>query len=331
VTSVLRDALTHLGYTLVPTTQLYQTARQVALPYPPQPDAVLYLMRVLNVATGVTCEIRGGGGYYQAILRVRFAQEPTERVRQLLATQWTLGDSIRAALPSLLAPPSTVPYGAYPTGTPPLPDMSAYTPPPPRPPTRLHPNHWDLSLGVEFAFGPGSDAFFNFLGYARLAYFPFDRFGITASVAYANLRGRTDRVSNWLPMVGVETAVDLIPRWHVYLPLRAEIGYLPYNGPVGRATAGVGIGITRDVRLELDLLTPTVWAVQGGAAASLDLGVSLVIGFGAPAPPPPPAPPPRHHHRRHRSSSSPPPSSGEPASTAPEASEPPPSATEPTP
>ncbi len=289
-----------MGHAIVPTAQLYDAARRIALPFPPPPDGIGALLMTLQVPIAVTCEVRGGGGYYQAMIRVRFASEPVERIRQVVATQWTLGDSLRQAMTGLLAPPApeASPYGAYnPAGYPntPLPDMTGYTPPPPRRATRLHRAPIELAAGFEFALGPGADAFWNFLAYGRAAWFPVDRFGITASVAYGNLRGRSNRVSNALFMVGVETAIDLLPRQHVYIPLRAEVGYLPFNGPVVRATAAIAFNVARNVRLELDLLSPTVWVLPGGAAVSMDLGAQVILDLGAPA---------RRRRRRHTETSS---------------------------
>jgi hypothetical protein len=255
---------------------------------------------------------------------VRFAQEPVERIRQLVATQWTLGDTIRQALPLLLAPPAQNydPYAGYGTQPGYAPDMTGWRQPPPRRrPSRLHRAPFELALGFEFALGPGNDPFWNFIGYGRAAWFPVDRFGITASVGYANLRGRTNRVSNVLPMIGVETAIELLARQHVYIPLRAEVGYLPFNGPVIRATAGVAFNVSQNTRIELDILSPTIWVLPGTVAVSLDLGAQLLFDIGAP--------PVRRRRRRHRTSSDAPsaaPEASAAPSTAPPATVAPPTA-----
>jgi hypothetical protein len=320
VTETIRQTLAQFGNPLGPTAQLYDAARHVSLGFPPPPEGVLALMQALQVPIAITCEVRGGGGYYQALLRVRFAQEPVERIRQIVATQWTLGDSIRQALPLLLAPPAPNydPYGGL-GGQPYSPDMTGWRQPPPRRrPSRLHRAPFELALGFEFALGPGADPFWNFLGYGRAAWFPVDRFGITASVSYANLRGRTNRVSNALFMVGVETAIELVARHHVYIPLRAEFGYLPFNGPVLRATAGVAFNVSQNTRIELDILSPTIWILPGVTAVSLDLGAQVLFDIGAP--------PVRRRRRRHHTDSSGAPSA---APESPSASSPPPASTAP--
>jgi hypothetical protein len=113
----------------------------------------------------------------------------------------------------------------------------------------------------------------------RAAWFPHDRVGISATVAYANLNGREGRVSNVLLLAGVETAVDLVPSARVFIPLRAEVGYLPLNGPVFRVTAGVAFQVARRVRIEVDLLSPTLWVLPESTPVSLDLGAFVHFGL----------------------------------------------------
>jgi hypothetical protein len=129
------------------------------------------------------------------------------------------------------------------------------------------------------AFGPGRDAFVNALVAVRASWFPTDRVGISATVAYANLNGRNERVSNVLGLIGVETAVDLVPSSRIFIPLRAEIGYLPLNGPVFRLTAGVSFQLARRVRLEVDVLSPSLWVLSEGTPVTLDLGAFVSFGL----------------------------------------------------
>jgi hypothetical protein len=118
-------------------------------------------------------------------------------------------------------------------------------------------------------------------------------------------------VSNVLPMIGVETAIELLARQHVYIPLRAEVGYLPFNGPVIRATAGVAFNVSQNTRIELDILSPTIWVLPGTVAVSLDLGAQVLFDIGAP--------PVRRRRRRHRTTSSDAPSAAPESSAAPSA------------
>jgi hypothetical protein len=48
-----------------------------------------------------------------------------------------------------------------------------------------------------------------------------------------------------------------------------------------RATAGLAWSYSPAVRMEVDILSPTVWILPGTAAVSLDVGAQLIWDFGA--------------------------------------------------
>ncbi len=295
VTNVLRASIAELGFAVIPTPELHDAARRIALPFPVPPDGMITLERALQAPVAATAEVRAAQGLYVVRLRVRVAVEGQEREREVSATQFQLADAIRAALPALLVPPSTAATpAAQPSGpaqNPPMltgavtgggpstgPDDGSQQPPRRRR-VRAHPRRWELAAGPIVALGPGKDAFVNFLGMVRGSWFPTDRVGISASLSYANLNGRNERVSNILMTVGVETAVDLVPSSRIFIPLRAEVGYLPRNGPMFRLTAGVSFQLARRVRLEVDVLSPSLWVLAEGAPVSLDLGALVSFGL----------------------------------------------------
>ena len=292
VTNVLRQAIGELGFAVIPTTELHEAARQIQLPFPVPVDGMVALEQQLHAPAAVTAEVRAASGLYIVRLRVRIDVEHQERVRRVSASQFQLADAVRAALPALLVPPSPdhpvspeepdtalAPDGGLLPGGPGAPPGGVQTPPARRRVYRAHPRRWEIGAGPIVAFGPGRDSFVNFLGAARVGFFPIDRLGITATLAYANLNGRDNRVSNFFFAVGVETAVDLVPSRHVFIPLRAEVGYLPSNGPVFRLTAGVAFQLARRVHLELDLLSPTLWVLPETTPVSLDVGAFVRFGL----------------------------------------------------
>lgn len=278
LTDLVRTTVTALGFRVVPTQELYAAAQRLSLPFPVPPDGVFLLERALQAPVAITGEARASGGQYVVRLRVRVAVEAQERTREVTGDQWTLDENVRAALPALLVPPE-VPSAQRTT-----PPPTSVTPPPTtRPPrirrVRAHARRWELGGGVFTAFGPGRDSFVNASVFARVGFFPQDRLGFTFSAGYANLRGRGQRVSNALFLLGVETAVDLVPSKRVFIPLRAEFGYLPDNGPVIRLSAGVAFQLARRVRLSFDILSPTLWVLPETAPVSLDLAASIHIGL----------------------------------------------------
>lgn len=282
VTTVIRDFVASQGFQVVPQAELYDAARRLALPFPVPPDGVFTLERALQTPIAVAAEVRAAQGQYVVHLRVRVAVEPTERTRDVTATQFQLGAALREALPPLLVPPrllaTTAPEPGAPAVTP-EPTPPATPPARRRRPPRAHPQRWEVSVGALAALGPGRDGFVNAIVAARGSYFIRDRLGVSVTAAYVNLRGREERVSNVLLLAGVETAVDLLPDRRIFIPLRAEVGYLPNNGPVFRLTAGISFSLARRVRLNVDLLSPTLWVLPETTPVTLDLGAHLVVGF----------------------------------------------------
>lgn len=272
VTDTLRARVAELGFQVIPTQELYGAAARLQLPFPVPAEGIYELERLLQAPVAVHAEVRAAHGQYVVRLRVRVAVERGERVQEVSATQFQLADALRQAMPALLVPPR--PAAAGPQGP-----QAEPEPPAPRlrrqRTVRAHPRRFELGLGVVGAFGPGQDPFANALVMARGRWFPIDRFGVSLSAAYTNLRGRDERVSNVLFLAGVETSVDLVPSSRVFIPLRFEAGYLPNNGPVFRLTAGVAFNLSRRIRMEIDVLSPTVWVLPETSPVTLDLAAHV--------------------------------------------------------
>ncbi len=276
VTDTLRARVAELGFRVVSTQEMYAAAARLQLPFPVPAEGIYELERVLQAPVAVHAEVRAARGQYLVRLRVRVAVEPQERVREITATQFQLAEALRAAMPELLVPPRADAVAAPPTPPSAPPEGTGEAQAAPRRRVvRAHPRRFELGIGLIGAFGPGQDPFANALVMVRGRWFPLDRFGVTASVSYANLRGRDERVSNVLLLAGVETSVDLVPSSRVFIPLRFEAGYLPNNGPVFRLTAGVAFNLTRRIRMEIDILSPTVWVLPETSPVTLDLAAHV--------------------------------------------------------
>lgn len=276
VTDTLRARVAELGFRVVSTQEMYAAAARLQLPFPVPAEGIYELERVLQAPVAVHAEVRAARGQYLVRIRVRVAVERQERVREITATQFQLAEALRAVMPELLVPPRADAVAAPPTAPAAPPDGAGEGQAAPRRRVvRAHPRRFELGLGVIGAFGPGQDPFANALVMVRGRWFPLDRFGVTASVSYANLRGRDERVSNVLFLAGVETSVDLVPSSRVFIPLRFEAGYLPNNGPVFRLTAGVAFNLTRRIRMEIDILSPTVWVLPETSPVTLDLAAHV--------------------------------------------------------
>lgn len=277
VTETLRARAAELGFNVIPTQELYAAASRLQLPFPVPPEGIFELERVLQAPVALHAEVRASHGQYLVRLRVRIAVERAERVQEVSANQFQLAESLRQALPPLLVPPraDAAVAPAPPSAPVDLVGQAPAAPTPRRRVIRAHPRRWEVGAGVIGAFGPGQDAFANALVLARARYFPIDRFGVSVSFGYANLRGRDERVSNVLMLAGVETSVDLVSSSRIFIPLRFEAGYLPNNGPVFRLTAGVAFNLARRVRMEIDIISPTIWVLPDTSPVTLDLGAHV--------------------------------------------------------
>ena len=304
VNAVLREQFARLNFTLVAQEQLYEAARRFGLPFPVPEQGLAQLAAELGAQMVFACDLRARSGYYFATVRVRRIDEPQERSLAVVATQWTLGDRVREAVSLLLrganqtsvtnASPDMAAAMSAVSNTPIItPSYYGNIPVPARPPVLVHPRPFELGILGFGAFNPGRDPYTNALFGARFAWFPIDRLGVSAALQYTNLRGRSGRVHNVLPMIGVESAVDLVPSIALIVPIRAEVGYLPFNGPVIRFSAGLSFRLYQQLRLELDVVQPTIWWVNENASVSLDAGAYLTWTFGADR-----TPRPRRRRRR---------------------------------
>jgi len=133
---------------------------------------------------------------------------------------------------------------------------------------------------TEAAFGVTQEFFYNHLIGARLDFRITQGIIIGAYFAYANLNARNGRADNILFMLQFEDRIRISSDLDLTIPLRAAIGYVPFNGPVIRLAAGLNYAISADWEIGVDLLVPTFWILaDGGAAVSLDVGVEATLRF----------------------------------------------------
>ena len=92
-------------------------------------------------------------------------------------------------------------------------------------------------------------------------------------MAYANLNARNGRADNMLLMLQFENRIRLSPDLDLTIPLRAAVGYLPFNGPVVRFSAGFNYAVDPHWEIGVDLLAPTFWILPGQTAISLNLAL----------------------------------------------------------
>ena len=96
---------------------------------------------------------------------------------------------------------------------------------------------------------------------------------------YANLNARDGRADNLLFMAQFENRIRISPDIDVTIPLRAAVGYLPFNGPVIRLSAGLNYAISEHWEIGADILTPTFWILPDRTAVSLNIALEGTYRF----------------------------------------------------
>lgn len=133
-----------------------------------------------------------------------------------------------------------------------------------------------LALQTEGAIGTSDDSFYNHLVGVRGEYRFSQAIAAGIYVGYANLRGKNGRVGNLLMMAQIEDRIRILRNSSLTIPLRFGVGYIPFNGPVVRLSAGINIPLGDRFELGFDLLAPTFWVIPDGAAVSMNVAAELL-------------------------------------------------------
>lgn len=134
-------------------------------------------------------------------------------------------------------------------------------------------------MQTESAIGVTSPGFYNHLVGARLDFRITPQIRIGAYLAYVNLDARDGRADNLLVMLQAENRVRVMPRSPFSVPLRVAAGYLPFNGPVIRASAGIGWQISERFDLVADILSPMFWVLPEGVRVSMNVALEFGVRF----------------------------------------------------
>lgn len=134
------------------------------------------------------------------------------------------------------------------------------------------------ALSETSAFGVTHGGFFNQLVGPRADYRFDGRFAFGASVAYANLKGKSGRAHNVLPELGLEYRIAYLDE-SLGIPLRFAPGFLPRNGPTLRLSAGLDIALVDRLSLEVMPLETMIWITREQPEVSLNLSAGLRLAL----------------------------------------------------
>lgn len=147
-----------------------------------------------------------------------------------------------------------------------------------RPPAPDQGRRFEVALTTQAAFGIGDDFFYNHLVGVRAGVRLTRMWGLLLEFSYANLNGRDDREHSLLPILSVQARFTLSRRFPISLPVRLGVGYLFFNGPVVRASAGLNYALSDRFEIGLDVIAPIVWFRKDQETlASMTVGLEAIV------------------------------------------------------
>jgi len=285
----MRETGEELGYQVLTQPETIAAAQQLQMPFPPTPADLWRVSWVARVHRGVFARIWAHAGQYVIEISVASldgsgpffargtagADDLREVVSELLLMAlpapnvWNEEEEQAQASRQAPSEPTAQPGQAPP-------DAAREEPAEPEPELR----RWALTLQTEAAFGVSSDFFYNHLLGVRLDFRITRDILLGAYVAYANLNARNGRADNLLFMLQFEDRIRLGSGIDLTIPLRAAVGYVPFNGPVIRLAAGLNYAVSSNFEIGIDLIAPTFWILaDGGTAVTLDIGLEGSLRF----------------------------------------------------
>lgn len=299
-TDVMRRTAAEMGYGVVDAQATIAMAQRARMPYPPTP-ADLWRTTVAGGAhRGVFARVWAESGRYVIEVMVASADGAGPYFGRDTAGADDLRDVARHLIEAALPPPTQWNPAGVPQAQP-----SAIAPtvgPTAVPPRRgarqelAHPlgrdgrrwrrpepelRRFSLSLQTEGSIGTTSGSFYNHFAGGRFDVRITRDFMVGAYLAYVNLEGRAQRVSNFYFAIEGEYRVRPSSSLDLTIPIRLSVGYLPLNGPVGRLSAGLNYAFDEHWEIGADLLVPTFYFLpaQGRVAVAFDFALDVGYRF----------------------------------------------------
>ena len=300
VTLVMRDAMAALGYTVATAEETVAAARQARMAYPPAPADLWRVTLAAGVDRTVFARVWADQGRYVYEITVAsadgtgpFFARGSSGAEDLYAvvdrltreavpppSSWDAAAAARYRSPvaSAPAPSSIAGQLAAPTPRPPgqaAPFLRPVTPAEARaaagPGRRLQ-----LALYTVSAIGADGNGFYNHLLELSVGVRLRRDIILSLQLGYANLNGRDGRENNLLPTLVVEKRLRL-GSLDLSVPIKAGVGFLPFNGPVVRISAGLAYAIGERVEITADLLAPSFWLIDDQVFFSMNLSLGLIV------------------------------------------------------
>ena len=284
-----------MGYEVLTPEQSVAAAQELRMPYPPTPADLWRVCWLARAQRGAFARVWAHAGRYVVEITVASLDGAGPFFARGTAGADDLRDVVDRLLRTALPPPALVAAipeamgpeaggGLGPTEGGAIDELDGGRTEPPRgrvraPEPEPELRRFSLAVQTEGAIGIAEQVFYNHLAGARFDVRITPSILVGVYVAWANLSGREGRADNILFMAQFENRIRISPEVDVTIPLRAGVGYLPFNGPVIRLAGGVNYAISPDWEIAADLLVPTFWILPDRTAISLDLSLEVAYRF----------------------------------------------------
>lgn len=292
VSARLRSTGEELGYSVLTPEESVAAAQQLRMPYPPTPADLWRVSWLARAHRGVFARAWAHQGQYVVEIAVASLDGSGPFFARGTAGADDLREVVDRLLRTALPPPSAwnaagVGGGASPGVQAPQAPAASAQPgaeeAEPRARRRAEPEpelrRWQLTLQTEGAIGAAQEVYYNHLIGLRFDFRITRDILIGVYAGYANLNARDGRADNLLFMAQFENRIRISPDVDVTIPLRASVGYLPFNGPVIRLSAGLNYAISEHWEIGADILTPTFWILPDRTAVSLNIALEGTYRF----------------------------------------------------
>lgn len=300
VTRVMRDALAALGYAVTSGEETLAAAQRIRMPYPPAPADLWRVTLAAGVDRTVFARVWADAGRYVYEITVAsadgtgpFFARGSSGAEDLYAVvdrltreavpppgSWDAAAAARYRAPA--AAPGPSPFAGQLAA--PVPRAPGQPAPFLRPVTPAEQRaaeapgrRFQLGLYTVSAIGADGNGFYNHLIELSLGVRLRRNIILSLQLGYANLNGRDGRENNLLPMLVFERRLRLGPQLDLSIPIKGAVGFLPFNGPVLRVSAGLTYAIGERIEITADVLCPSFWLIGEDVFVSMNVSLGVIV------------------------------------------------------
>jgi hypothetical protein len=279
VTDRLRAKLAQMGYRVWDGPASHVAAQRAALPYPPSVVALDRAARIARVGRVVFSQVWAERGRYVVQIVVVSIDGTGPILGRVAADAQNLGDAIDALLDQRVPWSAAFNRAVAAQALAPGP-LHVFTPSTRAPADRRASHRGAVALIGGPGIGTGDTRFYTFNLRARFELRFTRNLAASAVTGYVNLPGGGQRVHN-IPFLGqLEYKIAIADLERLRVPIRFGMGYIPFNGPMVRASAGVNYELNDAWEIGADLIAPTFLSSPSAQHLAFELSLEVVRRFG---------------------------------------------------